>query len=231
MEREFWTSKNGINSTPYELVELVQGIKQLAIVVKFNQEDQDLFGLYRPEQGIKISIDPRIPKPKELYLDCAFSELCQSLGWDHVAPVFEWTLNEKDKGVIRPYWKEVQQYQVYNFKRESLLKQNSTLWKTIAVGDYIFGVGDRVANDFLQTSEGLKLVDSGLSFLSGLDFQYQQSIIRDNLKGESISDQPELLNSICMIPTIVQVNQHLTNENIHWVIKRVENILKQQIII
>ena len=224
-------SEELLSSTPYEIVEALPGLKSLALIIKFHKENGDSFGLYRPEQGVMLSVDPRIPKPRELYLDCAFSDQCLSLGWDHVVPVYEWSLEEGDRGVIRPYWPKVGQMQIYHFKKEKLLAGDAHLWKQIAVADYVFGVGDRVSNDFLVTEDGIKVADSGYSFLPGLDFVGQQSIVRECLLGESIESDEQLLSDLEKISSSDVNSPHLTDENKYWVTKRAEEILKRKVII
>lgn len=232
MEKEVWVDKKTILQAPFEIVELLYGFKQIALIIKFSSESGEIFGMYRPEDGLKISIESSIPIPRELYLDCAFSKACNLLGWDFAPPVFPWEIPGESKGVIRPYWKHVGHMQKYHFAKERLLTENSDLWKKIAVADYIFGVCDRVNNDFLVTTEGVKVVDSGYSFLSGLDFTFQHSVVREALFGVTLENDKEILSSLRRgIPEIVEKLDYLTEDDKRWVLDRTNKILEIKMII
>ena len=230
MEYELWSRKEFVNTVPFKVIEVIADQSQTSLVIQFGT-NTNLLGLYRPEKGLGLSIDPRIPKPKELYLDCAFSEQCRLLGWTHVAPVFPWQLDAEDKGVIRPYWPVIKNMEIYHFNRQSLLKNDPKLWKKIAIADYVFGLADRVSNDFLVTKDGLIVIDSGFSFLPEIDFVYQHSLVRDNLRGESLSNDKDILIDLHHVPQNISQCQYLTDEQKFWVIERTQEILKQEMII
>jgi len=92
-----------------------------------------------------------------------------------------------------------------------------------ALTDYIFGVGDRVSNDFLITDDGLMVVDSGFSYLLGLEFVEQQSIVRETLEGENIPEQ--LMNELRLFSEKSYRNVYLGDEEIYWVGQRIQRIL------
>jgi hypothetical protein len=225
MLREMWKNQISVSESGFEMVEVIQGMKQVAVVVRLEGNKQETFGLYRPERGLMLTLDQRIPKPMELYRDCAYSEMCRKLGWDQVAPVYPWQVDENDKGVIRPYWREIKAMQIYDFDRKRLLNENSSIWLSIAIADYVFGVTDRAANDFLVTDDGLWVVDSGLSFVSDLYFAYQNSILRESLRGVEIYDLI-LLGKIKKIPEMIDGIDFLTDENKYWVIARSKELLR-----
>lgn len=220
-----------LDSLDYEIIEVLAGLKQVCLLIKFKHLGTETLALYRPESTLKISVDPSIPKPRELYLDCAFSEQCSYLGWNQFLPVLPWAIDDTDKGVVRPYYRNVKQLNIYQFRRSYLLSQNPFFWKTIAVADYVFGVGDRVSNDFLITEDGTKVVDSGFSFINRLNLDPNLSIIRKNLEGEPIQTDHNLLNLLSTIPSNISSSLYLTEENKYWVSKRVENLLNKQAII
>ncbi|HEX9805060.1 MAG TPA: hypothetical protein VGA67_05235, partial [Candidatus Dojkabacteria bacterium] len=168
MEKKIWFSPEN-KFTSFEVVEVLTGLKQVCLVIKFHLDNKEILTLYRPENTLLVSIDPSIPKPQELYNDCAFSQQCNLLGWDQFLPVIPWSLDETDKGVIRPFLENVKQLEIFNFHQKALLSSDPVFWKTIAVADYVFGIGDRVCNDFLLSKEGTKVVDNGFSFLPGVD--------------------------------------------------------------
>lgn len=213
-----------------EVVEVLLGMKQISLVVKFNVSGEEMYTLYRPEDGVRVSICPDIPKPEELYRDCAFSEICNSVGWNFVLPVIPWRLDEESVGVLRPFYKNASLMNVYDFRKEKLLGKDASFWKKIAVMDYIFGVGDRVNNDFLLTDDGIKMVDSGLSFLSGIDIPLNSSVVRRALEGEELRGEVNS-SQLLQVKEFVNVNQFLTVENKNWVHKRIDRLLKAGVVI
>lgn len=213
-----------------EVVEVLMGMKQQSLIVKFNISGEELYALYRPEEGVRVSICPDIPKPEELYRDCAFSDICNSVGWNFVLPVIPWRFDEESAGVLRPFYKKAGTMNVYDFKKEQLLREDASFWKKNAVMDYVFGVGDRVSNDFLVTDSGVKVVDSGISFLSGLDISPQTSIVRASLVGEKLSGEVNS-DKLLQVKEAVKVNRFLTDENKNWVYKRIEKVLREGVVI
>lgn len=214
----------------HEVVEVLLGMKQISLVVKFSVSGEELYALYRPEDGVRVSICPDIPKPEELYRDCAFSDICNSVGWNFVLPVIPWRLDEESVGVLRPFYKNAGAMKVYDFRKEQLLRKDASFWKKIAVMDYIFGVGDRVSNDFLVTDSGIKVVDSGISFLPGLDMSPQASILRASLEGEKLTGEIDP-GQLFLVKEAVSVNKFLTEENKNWVYKRIEKVLRDGVVI
>lgn len=217
-------------SSTGEVVEVISGMKQTSLIVKFNVSGEEFCALYRPEDGIRVSICPEIPKPEELYRDCAFSEICNSVGWNFVLPVIPWRLDEESVGVLRPFLKSAGSMNVYDFRKDQLLRKDANFWKKIAVMDYIFGVGDRVSNDFLVTDSGIKVIDSGISFLPGLDISLLSSIVRSALVGEKLGDEINP-GQLLQIKEAVYGNQFLADENKNWVYKRIEKVLREGVVI
>lgn len=217
-------------SSTGEVVEVISGMKQTSLIVKFNVSGEEFYALYRPEDGIRVSICPEIPKPEELYRDCAFSEICNSVGWNFVLPVIPWRLDEESVGVLRPFLKSAGSMNVYDFRKDQLLRKDANFWKKIAVMDYIFGVGDRVSNDFLVTDSGIKVIDSGISFLPGLDISLLSSIVRSALVGEKLGDEIKP-GQLLLIKEAVYGNQFLADENKNWVYKRIEKVLREGVVI
>lgn len=230
MEKLFWSAPEK-SQYSYEVVEVITGLKQVSLIIKIYNYQEEMLALYRPESTIKVSIDPSIPKPLELYLDCAFSQQCQLLGWSQFLPVIPWSLDETDKGVVRPYWRDVKTLNIYNFNKSTLLATEPTFWKTIAIADYVFGIGDRVSNDFLLTDDGIKIADNGFSFLSGIDLPTNLSIIREKLAGVSIASDQDILTALSTILSNISNQDYLSDENKYWVIQRVKNTLSQRVII
>ena len=223
MKPEDWEDSGRIAKTRGRVVEVLSGLKSVSVVVALDCDEGEVLGLYRPERGIRLSVDPRIPKPSELYRDMEFTRMCREIGWNFTAPVLPWQLNEGDKGVIRPYWQQVTKMEVYNFRRDLLLNNDSLFWLRVALVDYVFGVGDRVSNDFLITDDGLMVVDSGFSYLLGLEFVEQQSIVRETLEGENIPEQ--LMNELRLFSEKSYRGEYLGDEEIYWVDQRIKRVL------
>lgn len=223
MKLEVWGNSDRLSKTRGRVVEGLSGLKNVSVVVALDCGESEVLGLYRPEKGIQLSVDPRIPKPSELYRDAEFTRMCREIGWNFVAPVIPWQLEEGDRGVIRPYWRQITKMEVYNFHRNLLLNNESLFWLRVALTDYVFGVGDRVSNDFLITDDGLMVVDSGFSYLPGLEFVGQQSIVREALEGENIPDQ--LLSELRSFLEKPFCSGYLGDEEIYWVDQRIKHIL------
>jgi len=223
MGPEVWENSNRLAKTRGRVVEVLSGLKSVSVVVALDCDGGEVLGLYRPEGGVHLSVDPRIPKPSELYRDAEYARMCRKVGWYFTAPVIPWRLNEGDMGVIRPYWRGVTKMEVYNFRRDILLNNDSLFWMRVALADYIFGVGDRVSNDFLITDNGLMVIDSGFSYLPGLEFVGQQSIVREVLGGENIPEQ--LMNELRLFSEKSYRGEYLGDEEIYWVGQRIQRIL------
>ncbi|KKT67154.1 MAG: hypothetical protein UW60_C0012G0040 [Candidatus Woesebacteria bacterium GW2011_GWA2_44_33] len=168
-------------------VEVKASMKQIAIIVDVETGEGVLRCLYRPEKGVLLSLDPRIPKPQELYRDALYYRVSKLLGWNFVLPVAEWSLDGNDEGVLRPFLQQVETRQIYDFRVDKL-RERSWFWLKVAALDYVCGVVDRRTNDFLFTPSSIFVVDSGLSFVEGEDFSYQSSIIREKLSGEILPE-------------------------------------------
>ncbi len=223
MGLEVWENSDRFAKTRGRVVEVLSGLKGVSAVVALDCDGVEVLGLYRPEGGIHLSVDPRIPKPSELYRDVEYTRMCGEVGWNFTAPVLPWQLKEGDKGVIRPYWQQVTKMEVYNFRRDLLLNNDSLFWLRVALVDYVFGVGDRVSNDFLITDDGLMVVDSGFSYLSGLEFVGQQSIVRDALEGENIPER--LMNELRSFSEKPLCSGYLGDEEVYWVGQRIRRVL------
>jgi len=186
MKKEWWAQRKQKEKKGRFLLSCLA--RKIPPLTPAKSNGEIMSGLYRPEKGLLVSVDPRVPKPQELYRDVAYYRFCDFLGWQGVAPVFPWQLEPGDKGVIRPYWKVIKNMEIYHFGKKKLDGGDRLFWRRLALADYIFGVGDRVSNDFLITQDGTQVVDSGFSFLPELNFPYQQSIIRDLYRGDSVDD-------------------------------------------
>lgn len=225
MKEKIWSDGDRLAKTRGRMVEVVTGLKSLAVVMALDCDGREVLGLYRPESGIRLSVDPRIPKPSELYRDVEYSRMCREIGWNIAAPVFPWQLSEEDRGVIRPYWCQVANMEHYHFQRDLLISGDLLFWLRIAVADYIFGVGDRVSNDFLITNDGLIVVDSGFSYLPGLVIVGQQSIVREVLRGETVPEQ--LLHELRLFTFKPIESGFLDSNDIYWVGQRIQHVLDQ----
>lgn len=163
------------------VTEVLWGLKQLAALIMITSSDgETMEGLYRPEMGVKLSIDPRIPKPQELYRDCAYSQVDRLLEWNVCPPVVPWALDETDKGVVRPYWPQAKNLRVDELTRT--LNSSPEYWTKVAVLDYICAVVDRELNDVLVVNGVPQVVDSGLSFVKGEKFPCQSFLVRKYMK-------------------------------------------------
>lgn len=178
-----------------KVVEVRTGFKNLSIILEM-EGSQGLFeALFRPEQGVSVSWDPRIPKPQELYRDCAFHLLDRCLGWSITAPVVPFNSNQVGKGVVRPYWRSATVLQDYEVVPTMV---GEDFFMKAAILDFIGGVIDRNHNDILLIDDGSHiLIDSGLSFVKGAGFIAQKSIFRERVNGKSIPEY--LLNGICLL--------------------------------
>lgn len=224
MKSEIWNNGARVAQTEGRATEVVQGFKSVALVISLSTDEGGVFGLYRPESGIRLSVDPRIPKPSELYRDVEYSRMCRDIGWDVAAPVFPWQLKDGDMGVIRPYWRQTKNMEVYHFKRDLLLGSGTAFWIKVAIADYVFGIGDRVSNDFLITGDGLFVVDSGFSYLPGLEVVGQQSIVRETIIGENIPEK--MLDDLKLFFRKPVQSIYLAGDETFWIGQRIQRILE-----
>jgi len=207
--------------------EVVSGTKQIALKINICFDNQVVEGLYRPETGILLTIDRRIPKPQELYRDVAYHRIDKFLGWNTSLPVIPWSLSEKDKGVIRPFFECASTFQDYQIN-EDLMGGESDFWTRVALLDYVCGLIDRTYNDFLIFRSGdIKSLDSGLSFVEGRDFSYQKSIIRELKKGDCV-DNRHLIDLQKLDPTSLEalVGNLVDAAAIENVVERTREIIK-----
>jgi len=208
-----------------QIEQVLPSMKQLALIVELETDQGLIKGLYRPETGVKLSLDSRIPKPEELYRDVAYHQVDKMLGWDVSLPVVEWALNDGDHGVLRPYFDNVETMEIYHYKKGELLK-NKYFWTRVAVLDYICGVVDRTYNDILIINQQHWVIDSGLSFVNGKDFLCQNCLVRDVLKGVELNSEIlEDLKSIRWHDLTQNVMGLVPDESIGWLIERARKII------
>ncbi len=222
------------HATLQKIISVETGMKQVVLIVEVQTNDKITKCLYHPEKGVALDIDPRIPRPQELYRDVAFHRIDNLLGWNITAPVIPWKLKDGDVGTLRPYWEKIHKMEIYHFTRENLIK-NKYFWIKAAILDYICGVVDRTPNDILilenSNPETTVIVDSGLSFVPEENIVNQSSVIRNALISESIPQN--LLDDLRhAVPQIYsQISQFVDQKSMSYVLTRIQNILEQKIII
>lgn len=216
-------------TTSQEIVEVLQGMKQIAFLLRLKASDKSTFEyLFRFEDAIKLTLDPRIPKPQELYRDIAFHRISSILDWNITIPVERWRF-EGMKGVIRPYFREARTVVPYNIKQK--VDIDSFLIKS-AILDYICGVVDRTYNDILIVNNVPYLVDSGLSFVDGTNFVYENSQIREISVGHQIPQT--LLDDISSLNyknVFKKTSPFLKHAQVLQILKRKEILLNKKLII
>lgn len=202
--------------------------KNLALVIETTVGGEILECLYRPENGVRLTLDPRIPKPEEIYRDSAYTRVDRLLGWNVSLPVEPWSIDNEDKGVISPFERTGKPLNHWNYKEKLQYYADFTL--KLATLDYICAVTDRAPNDILEVGNGLKVVDSGLSFVEGIDFISQNTIARDIAKDGELSrdilDDLQKLNANLENITAGLLDPHL----IKWVVLRKEKLLNTGLI-
>ncbi len=214
--------------TKASVVSVLCGLKQTAALVKINSQGQEITGLYRPEHGVRISLDPRIPKPQELKRDIAYHLVDSALGWNLSAPVKQLTLGPGDSGVVRPYWHQAQSLPVFDHH----LDERVGFWKKVAVLDYCCGVVDRNLNDVLLVDGEILVIDSGLSFVEGKNFTVQNSFIRDQLQGQPLGE--EIVHDLAGLATLdlmYKLEDLVPSSSISSLIQRMRNLVESQVII
>ncbi len=211
---------------------VITGMKHIALLLDVESHGKHGVCLYRPEKGTKLELDTRVPVPSEIYRDVAYHNIDAFLGWGVSAPVIPWQLKEEDKGVLRPYWIDAEAVDVYHTCRDFFNEQYD-FWIKVAVLDYICGVVDRAPNDLLDIDTNkFVVIDSGLSFVEGLDFPYQLSIVRDAMKNAPIPDF--LLNKLAHLPIekVIKKNDGLIGESeVCWMYQRINQIISQKVIL
>lgn len=60
-------------------------MKHLGVMVEMGNGDYIFDALYRPEAGVTLTLDPRVPKPQELYRDVAYHRVDRLLGWGGIS--------------------------------------------------------------------------------------------------------------------------------------------------
>lgn len=225
MDFEQFISKTPISSA----VEVIPYLKQIALVVKLDNGSEIREGLYRSESGFRITVDPRIPRPQELYRDIAYHKVDNLLGWDTTLPVVFWEMSETDRGVMRPYIRNAGIFQSYQINMD-LFNKDMDYWMKVAVLDYICAVTDRVYNDFLILPSGsIKTMDSGLSFVEGLNFVCQTSCVRNILKGQNIDESILTdLEKLSFENLDANVNGLVNNKLIDFVLQRTDILLVEK---
>lgn len=212
------------------ILEVRDGMKQLAFIVEMKSDGNKFECLYRFEKGLLLELDPRIPKPQELYRDVVYHRIDRALGWNLTAPVIPWSLNKDCNGVLRPYWRNAGTMEIYQVDKNAI--DNIEFWTKAAVLDYICGIVDRQPNDILILEDRLVLVDSGLSFVSGIDFVYHRSFIREKFQGvklstDIVSDLTSLLNN-----GIVQDASQFINESQQtWMLQRAKRVVNENLVL
>lgn len=204
-------------------------MKQIAFVIRINSSNSEATEcLFRFEEGVTLTLDPRIPKPQELYRDVAFHRIDKILDWNLTAPIEEWNL-DKMKGVIRPYYQEIRHLMSYKIKQQ--VEFRDFLLKT-AIMDYTCGVTDRNISDILLVNNNPVLVDSGLSFVDGTDFVCQASEIRKCFFGETIPFS--VLGALSKLNEKIildNTSNLLTQQQIQQILARNERIVERGVII
>jgi hypothetical protein len=212
---------------------------QYAMLIEFPGEiaPGTSLGMYRPEQFIgPYAIHEHVPVPQELYRDVAFHILDRTLDWDLTAPVKPWTLKDDDRGTIRPYWENIREMQIYHYTKALLTSH--LFWQRLAVLDYIGGLYDRTYNDVLALpaqhegeEERAVVIDNGLSFLPGLDFVYDKSLIRDILRSQPLDRgvMADLLRLKYKLASFGhKVQGTISDDDLQWVAARIDRLLAEK---
>jgi hypothetical protein len=175
-------------------LEVIYGNKQPAIVtdVTFTDGSQHK-GLFRACRDTK-EVDTRVSAGEELNRDHAFYLLSTLLGWDIVVPNWLSSLEGRNgtiEGITRLYYPNVKTYAVYAMETGEPFqtKADLTFLRRAAALDYFGAVIDRYSNDILQLVTSWRLIDSGLSFVSGLDFVTHSQILRELAKDMPLTEE------------------------------------------
>ncbi len=211
-------------------IELIGGTKNISLVIEIERDGVLSPALYRPESGVRLTLDTRIPKPFELYHDCAYTALSLMLGWNITAETEPFSLSPDDSGVIRPYFHEAATKPHYYFESVN----TSDFWLQVAIMDYLAGVVDRTSNDILFLPDGnKKIIDSGLSFVEGDHFSSQISLLRKRFLGHQIP--PHLLHDIQKIKVedLHSLAPFLydSQEAVGWIESRQRSLLSRGVIL
>lgn len=206
-------------------LQVLTGFRNLSVLVEGFQRGRVCELLFRPESEVKAQWDPRIPVPKEIYRDVAFHRIDSLLGWNITAPVVPLTVPGLGPGVVRPFWREASQLPSYKMEEDFI--SNSDFWIKVAILDCACACIDRVKNDILIIKDGRVLIDSGMSFVDGMDFDYQTSFVREAFRNEQIP--PHLLSDLHKLNfdnLCSQTKGLITMTSCEWVMNRTDRILK-----
>lgn len=181
-------------STSVTPIEVKNSPKAVRLLLEINHSGGSMQALFYPEKGIKFSIDTRIPKPWEAYHQAAYYQLAKMLGWKIAIPTVPFSLDADEKGVLSPYFTEATTQPHYFY--ESITP--NTTWLQIAALDYIAGLVDRTSNDILWLpNDQVVVTDNGLSFVEGVEFSTQISVIRKAMRG--ICLPAEIMQAVSLI--------------------------------
>ena len=209
-----------------EATEVLTGMKQFALILQSREGSSVDEYLFRPESGVRLTIDRRIPKPQELDRDVVFHRVARLVGWNITLPVEPYTF-EDEKGAIRPFYRNIKKIEPYELKYDSM--KDSDFWVKTAVLDYMCGIVDRVSNDILIIDNQKRLVDSGLSFVEGSNFTVLNSVVRKILRGVEIDEK--LLNDIFRLNwrnIKKETSGLITDQEMKWVLERRDLTLRQK---
>jgi len=157
--------------------------KNISLLVEVTQQGQKSRALYYPEKGVRFQTDQRIPKPYEVHHHVAFFQLAQMIGVSSAIPAISYSLKDDDCGSLSPFYDSAEVKPHYFF--ESL--EPSPAWVELATLDYLAGLIDRTSNDILFLPSGqVVATDNGLSFVEGVTFSTQISVVRKAMQGEAL---------------------------------------------
>lgn len=198
--------------------------KNFSMLVEVKEQERKLKAIYYPETGIRLVIDSRIPKPFEIKHNIAYYYLSRLLGWNIAIQTIPYSLDKDDQGALSPFYDDLEIKPDYFFKS---LKPND-YWMKLAILDYLAGLIDRTYNDILFLSNGeIKVTDNGLSFVQGVDFTYQISIIRQALYNieipHKILKDIQVLNRKKLLT--LQMHLYKSEDAIDSVLKRKHKLL------
>lgn len=207
-------------------VEVLYGMKQLAMIIGDGCQEY----LFRPEDGVKLTIDTRVPKKKELYRDVAYTRIDQSLGWNISLPVSPFEF-DGEKGVIRPYFRNANNIKLFEIN-DRLFQKNPNFWTKVAVLDYMCGVIDRTVNDILIVNGQYKVIDSGLSFVDGKEFSVQNAFVRKYLTGNQIDKNIiQDLKALSMRKLEKNTRGLIENKQRLWTMRRKQVLINNGIVV
>ena len=212
-------------------LEVRSDFKNLAVILEYSLDGKTYQGLYRPQKYVRFTPDDRVPVPQELSRDVAYSQLDRQLNWHVSLPVVPWSIKEGDQGVLRPYLPDAKTQQHYYYENQANLASDY-YWLQVAILDYLAAVVDRNAGDILFNQHDRHVIDSGLSFVSGEDFEVDRSLIRDAVKGTripfSLLRAVELLGETNLESLFKET---LPEEAVYWLRQRIQKTLETETIL